>query len=79
MYIYIYIFFFFLTDEGHLPESVKLYAFIDSFTMRVRVRLEKNHPGRELGKLKRTGEGKEKGREGERFRGRWGRGRERDR
>ena len=32
------------TGEGHLPESVKLYEFIDSFTMRVRVCLEKKSP-----------------------------------
>ena len=43
--IYIYmcvcVCFCFFTGEGHLPESVKLYEFIDSFTMRVRVCLEK--------------------------------------
>ena len=67
------------TGEGHLPESVKLYEFIDSFTMRVRVCLEKKSPRKGGRELKRKGEGKEKGREGERFRSRWGRGRERDR
>ena len=47
IYIYVYVCvcvcvcFCFFTGEGHLPESVKLYEFIDSFTMRVRVCLEK--------------------------------------
>lgn len=47
IYIYIYIFFFF-TDEGHLPEICEVICVYDSFTMRVRVCLEKiTQEGRE--------------------------------